>query len=275
MSGGILIFKGMMKFLDFLKLPEAALICDLDDPQSTLIHRDIIRKKPFLKKLYLDFYRRLANGLQAVPPGAIVELGSGGGLLKDVLPEVITSDILFLPHVDVCFRVDQSPFKNGSVSAFVMLNVFHHVKDTHAFFSEMDRCLRPGGKIVMIEPANSCWGRWVYQNFHHETFDPSSGWGVEGDGALSCGNGALPWIVFRRDQEVFSQRYRRLALKSFRPFGPLAYLLSGGVSFRQLLPTWGYFLVKGLEWLLSPLSPWLSMFYYIEVEKKPENQKGV
>ncbi|HPN55237.1 MAG TPA: class I SAM-dependent methyltransferase [Candidatus Omnitrophota bacterium] len=264
-----------MRFLDSLKLPEAALINDLDDPQSTLIHRQIIRKKPFLKKLYMDFYRMLAGGLRGVPPGAVVELGSGGGLIEDVLPRVITSDILFLPHLQICFRVDQAPFKNGSVSAFVMLNVFHHVKDTQAFFEEMTRCLRPGGKIVMIEPANSFWGRWVYQNFHHETFDPSAGWGVEGEGALSCGNGALPWIVFQRDYGVFSRRYPRLVLKRFRPFGPLGYLLSGGVSFRQLLPTWGYPMIKALEWLLSPLSPWLSMFYYIELEKEGENFKSV
>ena len=214
----------------------------------------------------------LADGLRTVPPGAVVELGSGGGIVDEVLPQVITSDILFLPNLHICFRADQSPFKNESVSAFIMLNVFHHVKDTHAFLAEIDRCLRPGGKIVMIEPANSCWGRWVYQNFHHETFDPSAGWGVEGDGALSCGNGALPWIVFKRDYSAFRRQYSRLMLKRWRPFGPWGYLLSGGVSFRQLLPTWGYPLVKGLEWLLSPLSPWLSMFYYIEVEKQAGSQ---
>ena len=124
-----MIGKTIVKFLDFLKLPEAALISDLDDPKSTLIHRQIILKKPFLKRLYLDFYRKLAGGLRTLPTGTVVELGSGGGIMDEVLPQAIMSDILFLPHLHICFRADQSPFKNESVSAFVMLNVFHHVNE--------------------------------------------------------------------------------------------------------------------------------------------------
>jgi hypothetical protein len=30
---------------------------DLDDPRATLAHRDIILQKPFLKRLYQDWYQ--------------------------------------------------------------------------------------------------------------------------------------------------------------------------------------------------------------------------
>ncbi len=257
-----------MGLIDYLKLPNPETFDNLDDPRATLWHRQVILEKGFLKKIYRDFYQRIARSLSAGPDGPVIELGSGGGIIKDVMPRVTTSDILFLPHVDLCFRADQSPFKDESVSAFVMLNVFHHVKDTKSFLGELDRCLKRHGKIIMIEPANSVWGRCIYQNLHHEVFDPSAEWGVEGDGALSCGNGALPWIVFQRDAEKFRDMFPRLKLKRMSPFAPFRYLLSGGVSFRQLLPTSFYGLVKAVEWLLRPFNRWLSMFYYIEIEKE-------
>lgn len=47
------------------------------------------------------------------------------------------------------------PFQDKSVSAFMMIDVLHHIKDSRQFFKEMQRCLKPGGKIVMIEPANT------------------------------------------------------------------------------------------------------------------------
>ncbi len=49
---------------------------------------------------------------------------------------------------------------------------------------------------------------------------------------------------------------------------PFRYLVSGGVSLRQLMPDWSYPLWKGLEELLSPINPLLSMFVFIQLERK-------
>ena len=188
---------------DFLRLPDTKNIQDLDAPETTLLHRKIIQSKPFLKKLYLDFYSFFLNEVPDLSQKKCVELGSGGGFLKEIYPTVTTSDILELEDVDLCFSGLEMPFESASIDAFFMIDVFHHVPDSEKFLQELSRCLKPGGKIVMIEPANTLWGRFIYQNFHHEPFEPAAGWKLDGTGPLSCANGALPYIVFKRDRQRF------------------------------------------------------------------------
>lgn len=92
------------------------------------------------------------------------------------MPGVITSDVLKLPNVDKVFSVCNMPFANESVDAFTMIDVLHHVAEPRAFFKEALRCLKVGGNIIMIEPANTLWSRFIYTNFHHELFDPYARW---------------------------------------------------------------------------------------------------
>jgi SAM-dependent methyltransferase len=131
----------------WLSLPEAQEIEDLDEASTTELHRQIIWKKPFLRRLYLDFYKEFKRAIQQQPTGLFVELGSRGGFLKRVMRPVTTSDLLPLSDIDLCFTGQQIPFKNHSIDAFFMLNVLHHVKDPVAFFKELDRCLRRLGKV--------------------------------------------------------------------------------------------------------------------------------
>jgi SAM-dependent methyltransferase len=258
-----------MPLLDFLKLPEAKNIHDLDAPEATLLHREIIKKKPFLKNLYLDFYRIFERFYPDLHSRRCVELGSGGGFIKEVFPNMITSDILSLPGLDKVFSALDMPFETSSVDAFFMIDVFHHVPDSHKFLSELSRCLRPGGKIVMIEPASTLWGRFIYKNFHHEPFEPESDWKLSSEGGpLTCANGALPWIVFVRDRPKLNREFPELILETINPHTPLRYLLSGGVSMKQLLPSFCYQPLKTLEFLLTPLNPLIGMFYTIVLNKK-------
>lgn len=159
------------------------------------------------------------------------------------------------------------PFKNNSVSGIFMLNVFHHIKDTYLFLKEVTRCLKSEGRVVMIEPANTGWGRFIYTHFHHEPFDPKGDWRLTKEGPLSSANGALPWIVFHRDRGKFVENFPQLTLKATFCHTPFLYLLSGGVSKKQLVPSGSYKFFKGCESLLRPLSPGLSMFMTVELEK--------
>ena len=47
-----------MKLIDWIKLPETRHIKELDDPATSLLHAEIVKKKKFLKKLYTDFYKQ-------------------------------------------------------------------------------------------------------------------------------------------------------------------------------------------------------------------------
>ena len=51
-------------------------------------------RKAILRKLYLKWYGKIA---EALTPGSTLELGGGSGNLKETLPHVISSDILFAP----------------------------------------------------------------------------------------------------------------------------------------------------------------------------------
>ncbi len=264
-----------MAILDWLKLPEIKNIKDLDDPSTTLLHARILRSKPFLGNLYADFYEQFKNAVQQPESKVLVELGSGGGFIKEVIPNVITSDILSGVDVDKVFSATDMPFEDAGVDAFFMFDVLHHIDEPRKFFAEADRCLRPAGRIVMIEPANTLWARFIFKNFHHEWFDPKGGWELSKTGPLSQANGAIPWMIFVRDRSVFEHEFPRLRVVSLRNHTPMRYLISGGLTLRQLMPGFAYPAVRALEYLLSPANNLLGMFMTVIIEKTDDRKPAV
>jgi SAM-dependent methyltransferase len=258
------LFSSKMGFLSLKEVEKY----DLDDPRRTLAHKEIIHSKKFLHQLYLEWYGLFKEKAASLPQGHLIELGSGGGFIKDIMPQVITSDVMELPGVDQVFPGENMPFADGSVAGIFMIDVFHHIPQPASFLKEASRVLAPGGKIIMSEPANSAWGRFIYRNFHHEPFEPKGGWEIPSTGPLSGANGALPWIFFERDRKEFEKQFPGLKITSIRYHTPLRYLVSGGVSKKQLLPDFAYGMVKGLEGLLLKISPQLSMFMTIEITRQ-------
>jgi hypothetical protein len=119
----------------------------------------------------------------------------------------------------------------------------------------------------MIEPANTWWSRLIYKNFHHEIFDTQGQWELEEIGPVSHGNGAIPWIIFSRDRETFENEFPSLRIVRMRNHTPLRYLLSGGLTLRQLVPPFTYPVIKAVEYLFSPANSVLGMFQTIELQK--------
>jgi SAM-dependent methyltransferase len=223
---------------------------DIDDPATTNLRRDIIRSKPFLRRLYLEWYEILASPFDT--GDRVLELGSGAGFLKERLPDAITSDLLPIEGVERVENAMQLSFGDEWLDGIVMINVLHHLPDVGRFLSEAERTLKPGGRIVMVEPWNNRWSNFIYRHLHHEPFEPmSSTWGFEGAGPLSDANGALPWIVFQRDRSLLGERFPKLSLQSIRPIMPLAYLLSGGVSYGSFAPAWAYRTIRRMERLFG------------------------
>ena len=253
--------------LKFLKLPELRDIEDLNDPSVTLLHARIIYKKRFLRELYEEFYGEYQKIMNERRGGVFIELGSGGGFSKKIVPSIVTSDIAFSRSLDLCFSAERIPFRDSSIDGFLMINVFHHIKNPLCALNEFNRCLKPCGRIWMVEPANTSWGRFVYQNFHHENFDPCADWRIEGEGRLSDANGALPWIIFCRDRSRFESQCKSLKVLRMNCHTPLRYLVSGGLSFRQFMPSFMYPVVKWFEICLAPFQRWLGMFLSIEIQK--------
>ena len=250
--------------MNFLKIKEIDKF-ELDSVNRTISHGKIIQEKKILKLLYQDWYINLMNFANYNNNGVFLELGSGGGFIKDFMPNIITSDVFEVPGVDKVIFAENIPFNNESIDSILMIDVFHHIPNVRLFLNEANRVLKPGGTIVMSEPWNSTWGKFIYQNFHHEPFLPEAEWELKGNGPLSSANGALPWILFKRDRIKFENEYPKFKIEKIIYHTPFRYLLSGGVSFRQIIPSFTFKVLSKIEKMIS--SEKLSMFAFIVIRK--------
>ena len=241
---------------------------DLDKAESTVLHRNIIKKKVFLHKLYLEYYEIFKENTKDIPDGFKIEIGSGGGFLKEVINDVITSDVLELPGVDKTFFAEKIPYPDKSIAAFFLLNTLHHLKEPNKFFSEVNRCLKPGAKIIMIEPTNTLFSRLFFKYIHQEEFDSKKEkWIVGGEGRLADANIAMPWIIFIRDREKFLTKYPDLEILQINKHTPFRWFLSGGLSYRQFVPSTSFGFFTNIERLLSPFHNIIGSFMTIVVKK--------
>lgn len=235
----------------------------VDSPETTARRRHIVREKAFLAAIYREWYGCLVSSL---PEGnRVLEIGSGAGFLKDVLATAITSEIFHVRGIDLVADACRLPFAAGSLDAIVMTDVFHHIPDAAGFLNEAARCIRPGGRVIMVEPWKTPWSEWVYRNLHPEPFEPDGEWTIPKSGPLSGANGALPWIVFCRDLERLESEFPVWRLQRITPLMPVSYLLSGGVSMRIAVPGCLYGVCRALETFLAPARS--GMFAHIVLER--------
>lgn len=227
----------------------------IDEAEESLRQLRIIKRKSFLRAFYNEVYAFFGANIPLGLAGGVLELGSGGGFCKDILPGAIASDLIRLPYLDLTCSARAIPFADGSLSSILLLNVFHHLNNCADFLNEAIRCLAPGGAVVMVEPNNCLWASLIYRNLHHEPFCPTQkAWALPADddsGRLTIANGALPWIVFCRDRAQFERDYSSLKLALYEPCFPFSYLLSGGLSAPSLLPGAAYRSVRYLEQLFG------------------------
>lgn len=241
---------------------------DLDDPTTTQLRKQIISSKRFLTAVYDEWYRRIAAGLPAIE-GTVLELGSGAGHCDRHISHVITSEVFFCSTIQLVADAQRLPFSNKSLRAIVFTNVMHHMPDVCEFLKEASRCLREGGRILMIEPWVTPWSRFVYTRFHHEPFCPeATDWTFPSTGPLSGANGAIPWIVFVRDRKRFEAKFPEFEIQQIKPFMPLRYLVSGGVGMRSLMPGFSHSIWERAEKMLEPHMSMCGMFAFISLGKR-------
>ena len=241
---------------------------DLDDPRTTALRLAIIQGKPFLRQLYCEWYAEICDALPS-GEGPVLELGSGAGFLGESIPGLITSDVFRIPNLSVVLDGRALPFRKASLRGITMTEVFHHIPDVETFLAEATRCVRPGGVMVMIEPWVTPWARFIWGRLHHEPFLPDAEeWTIPPSGPLSGANGALPWIVFERDRELFQERFPEWEISMIRKNLPLRYLLSGGVSMRSLMPGWSFSAWRTFENLFGGWMDRVGTFATIVLKKR-------
>ncbi len=231
------------------------------------LHQDFINKnieywnrKPLLHVLYGDFYQLISQNLSNLPDSKIVELGSGLGNIKEVIPDCLRTDLFPNPWIDQVENAYKLTFAKESVSDLILTDVFHHLRYPGGALQEFYRVLRKGGRVIMLEPYISVLGLLVYGAFHSEPIGftqkiewfPPQGWSAEDiDYYAAQGNATRVFITNRFRSEL--KRWQKI--KTIR-LSALAYAASGGYSGPQLYPKSILLLIKGLEKILN-LFPFL------------------
>lgn len=220
-------------------------------------NHDHWNRKPLLQLVYQDLYRSVANHLSGLPDPKIVELGSGLGNIQLVLPDCLRTDLFPYPWIDQIENAYNLSFEDESVSDLILSDVFHHLKYPGTALRELHRVLRPGGRVILLEPCLSALGLLVYGLLHVEPiaitkpiqwFAPAD-WSPDSIDYYAAQGNASRIFLGRK----FRPRLRDWhTIKAIR-LPAISYAASGGYSKPQLYPTSALPLMKKVEKILDPL----------------------
>lgn len=263
-----------MSFAQFIKKnwqhPLAREI-EIDGADAVTIHRQMLESKPLLKRNYVRWYRECLPAYEQTKnlPGDVIEIGSGAGFLEEIIPNLIKTDVVASPYVSKVMDATSLSYGNETLRCIFLIGVLHHIPLPAKFLKEAERCLVPGGRLVVVEPNNSFLQKFLTKNLdHYEYFDDTiQDWINGSTGRMSSANLALPWVIFRRDEVRFKKEFPLLQIKKIRYHTFLSYIVTGGMTYRSFLPGFAGPLVDLVEWLMSPWMKFLGTGMTVDLEK--------
>lgn len=223
----------------------------LSDHEFVSRHRKIWTARPELRSVYQDWFNQLLRYVDGLHP--IVEIGSGPGFFKEYFPRLISTDVVPGVYIDVLSDACSLPFRSGTVGAFVMVDVLHHLARPLEFVAEAARTLRPGGRLAMIEPWITGPSYLLYRYFHHEDCSlkvnlrrPFNDLGK----TAFDGNAAIPYKLLKQSKAGLPP----LRLIQADPFLGLPYLATLGFRSARPVPQTLIRIAEACERLLSPVT---------------------
>jgi len=219
-------------------------------------NRKIYRNKDLIKIIYRNYYKNIKKNIY-ISNKKILELGSGGGNIKEVLKKCITSDQFKNQNIDRIENIYKINFKKNSISNIILIDVFHHLEFPSLALKEIHRVLIKEGRIIMIEPAMGLIPRFIYKIFHYEPngFNLKINWN-DISKKIPTSNQyfaaqSLPWRAFFLRQLNLKSKY---GIRLIKPFSDFAFLLSGGYSYKAFYPKFLYSFIKSIDKILTCIS---------------------
>jgi SAM-dependent methyltransferase len=233
-------------------------------------HHKTWQQKPILQAIYHDFYRRI---VKHCVQGTTLEIGGGTGNLKEYLPSVISTDIIESPWLDCVCDAQALPLMNNSISNIIGIDVLHHIERPVRFFNEALRLLRPGGRIILLDPAITPLSWFFYHFLHEEPVDLKAA--PLDDGPLTPNrnsfdaNQAIPSLLFNKHKQKFISKFPSFKILEANHISLWCYPLSGGFKSWSLIPAFAAKSILKLEQTLEPfLGRYLGFRLIIVLEKK-------
>lgn len=198
-------------------------------------------RKPVLRRIYKRFHRDIMRQCRHDMNLATVEIGSGLGQIKTVIPDCITSDVFSNPWLDRTENAYRLSFADGAVANLILFDVWHHLRYPATALKEFRRALAPGGRLIIFDPCMSLLGLIVYGLFHHEPialrdpitwFAPKNWNESQADYYAAAGNA---WRIFHRGEA--QEQFRGWRLLKVQREAALSYVASGGFRRCQLYPS--------------------------------------
>ena len=227
------------------------------------------KRKPVLRAIYGALYKKIED---VALVGDTLEIGGGIGNLHILGGQVIKSDIQYCVGIDVVADAQQLPFNSKVFSNIVMFDVLHHLQCPLLFFAEAQRVLKPGGRVIMMEPGITPISKLLYKMGHDEPvemeWDMNDPCKVDVSKDPYDSNQAIPTILFKRDPQLFLSAVKGFKINSSDWLSLFAYPLSGGFKSWSLLPfKWVNAILKIEEKLLPFLGNLMAFRLMVVLEK--------
>jgi len=224
--------------------------------------------KPALRDVYTAWFREIAAYLC---PGISVEIGCGIGRMKTVIPDLHAMDIVKTPWTDMVGDAHRLAVKSNCISNVILFDVLHHLPFPLAFLSEAFRALRPGGRLIIVDPYISPFSGLMYGCFHSEPFSLKQN-PFKATAALctidpSGANQAIATLLFYRHRRAFRKQFSDVRWIMQKRFAFFAYPATGGFGSESLVPDKLIHLLRKIEPIFKPLSAMLAFRLMVVLEK--------
>lgn len=219
--------------------------------KDILFNQERWQNKPILRTIYREFHEAIAKQLSELPNPLVVELGSGIGNIKDVIPHCLRTDLFANPWIDQTENAYELSFPDSTVSDLILFDVFHHLRHPGTALRECWRVLQPGGRLIIFDPFISLLGLIVFGVYHPEpvawwneiVWNAPEGWSAK-DSDYYAAQGNATRVFFGRMVKTLLKDWNIVCRQRL---ATISWAASGGYSGPQLYPDQLYSQMRKLD----------------------------